>query len=196
MDLFHLKLELINFSKYSPFRWRLRRIFIGFLLFIYYTYALIFFFTVAFPDNVFVSTFIGTPIEGPGQETLEFESKEVTAHPLILMFTFGFLGGVFFITRTFVRTAEELVGEEKERKDVAVAWYLTRPMQSALMAIFIYYAFRAGQLVFYSGTGSVNEDELNVYTLSLIAIVAGAFSEQAFEKLHSIATGIFKVKIK
>ncbi len=181
MDFSQLKLELINFSEFSPFRWRLRRIIIGWMLFTYYAYAFIFFLIVAVPnykESIFGLT----------------NQPEVSMPPLLIMLTFGFIGGVFFITRTFVRTSQTLAGEEVERRDVAAVWYLTRPFQSALMAIFIYYAFRAGQLVFYSMEGAPSEDEINVYTLSLIAIMTGAFTEQAFEKLHSIATSFFKVK--
>jgi hypothetical protein len=214
MDLFQLKLELINFSKNSPSRWWVRRTFIGFLLFIYYLYAFLFFFMVAFPN----ADLLGIDIQPQPQELVQLQegqpesnqnnnhssefgkgaSKPVQkpVHPLLLMVTFGFIGGVFFITRTFVRTTQKQVGDEVERKDVSVAWYLTRPLQSALMAIFIYYAFRAGQLVFYSMEGAPSEEQINVFTLSLIAIIAGAFTEQAFEKLHSIATDLFKVKQK
>lgn len=214
MDLFQLKLELINFSKCSPSRWWLRRTFIGFLLSIYYIYAFAFFFMVSFPDKDFLGVDVQPQVQvqvqvqsqgdqpeikqnnkhSSKQENEESKPDKKLVHPLLLMVTFGFIGGVFFITRTFVRTSQKIVGDGAERRDVSVAWYLTRPLQSALMAIFIYYAFRAGQLVFYSMEGAPSEEQINVFTLSLIAIVAGAFSEQAFEKLHSIATGLFKVK--
>ena len=36
MDIFHLKLELVDFSQQSLARWRIRRIFIGYWLFAYY----------------------------------------------------------------------------------------------------------------------------------------------------------------
>lgn len=58
MDIFRLELELTNFSDYSVARWRIRRNFIGFLLFIYYLYGFIFFLMVAFPDaNIFAIDF-------------------------------------------------------------------------------------------------------------------------------------------
>lgn len=114
--------------------------------------------------------------------------------PLLLMVTFGFIGGVFSISQTFVRTSQKFIDGKPQRNDLPVAWYLTRPLQSALMAIFIYYAFRAGQLVFYSMEGAPDEKQINVFTLSLLAIIAGAFSEQAFEKLRSIAANILTIK--
>ena len=207
MDLFELKLELINFSKCSPYRWWLRRTFIGFLLSVYYIYAFMFFFMAAFPNIDFLGTddipqvtissnenHPETKQNNKAPKKEESKPDKEAVHPLLLIVTFGFIGGVFFITRTFVRTSQKLAGDEAERKDVSVAWYMTRPLQSALMAIFIYYAFRAGQLVFYSMEGAPSEKQINVFTLSLIAIVAGAFSEQAFEKLHEIATNLFKVK--
>lgn len=225
MDLFQLKLELIDFSKCSNARWRFRRVFIGYLLSIYYVYAFLFFFMVAVPEYDLFG-FDGQSSRKaqqevnqtqllkettPPEKTTETVNKpdktgkiinqtktveEELVPPLLLMVTFGFIGGVFFITRTFVRTTQNQVGDGGtiERKDVSVSWYLTRPLQSALMAIFIYYAFRAGQLVFYSMEGAPGAEQINVYVLSLLAIIAGAFSEQAFEKLHDIASRIFRLK--
>ena len=210
MDLFKLDLELTDFSKIAPWRWKVRRTFIGCMLAIYYLYAFVFFFMVAFPEKDFLGLNEPPTAEmqaqqgqaqadqsnvDPGIENkTEQKTDNTPAHPLLLMVTFGFIGGVFFINRTFVRTSQKLAGDVAERKDVSVAWYITRPLQSALIAIFIYYAFRAGQLVFYSMEGAPSEDQINVFTLSLIAIIAGAFTEQAFEKLHDIATKTFQVK--
>ncbi|MBI5097034.1 MAG: hypothetical protein HZB32_05260 [Nitrospirae bacterium] len=64
------------------------------------------------------------------------------------------------------------------------------------MAVFLYYVFRAGQLVFYSGAGSVREEEVNVWTISILAILAGAFTEDAYARLSSIAAGFFRPKEK
>ncbi len=216
MDIFRLPLQLIDFSQQSALRWRVRRIFIGYMLFMYYTYAFMFFFMVAVPEQDMFGMFgshqqenvtnINSPSDkqattatSSGNKLLsesdpESATKKKSVPPLILMITFGFIGGVFFITRTFVRTTQRFTDNNVERSDVAVVWYLTRPLQSALMAIFIYYAFRAGQLVFYSMEGAPSEDQINVFTLSLLAIIAGAFSEQAFEKLQAIASNMFKVE--
>ena len=202
MDIFRLELELTSFLNYSVARWRIRRIFIGFLLCFYYMYAGLFFFIVAFPQDSSLFFSESSQVKAPtqtaqqsndlGQESPKVDLKPIT--PLVLMVTFGFIGGVFSITQTFVRTTEKLIDGKPQRNDLPVSWYLTRPLQSALMAIFIYYAFRAGQLVFYSMEGAPDEKQINVFTLSLLAIIAGAFSEQAFEKLRSIATNILKVK--
>lgn len=205
MDIFRLPIDLIDFNHAPESRWHIRRFFIGFMLFLYYSYAFMFFFMVIFPSHAPINIDIQPPPAQmqpaePDKNRADTEltteqipqKKQKTAHPLILMVTFGFIGGVFFITRTFVRTTQKLKKNGHERFDMAVAWYLTRPLQSALMAVFIYYAFRAGQLVFYSMEGAPSEQQINVYTLSLLAIVAGAFTEQAFEKLHAIATGLFK----
>ena len=221
MDIFRLELELTSFLDQSVARWRIRRIFIGFLLFFYYMYAGIFFFIVAFPQDSIHFYSESSQVKAPtqtdqqtkdlGQESTKVADQNSTkvtspvqSHdpkqadlkpipPLVLMVTFGFIGGVFSITQTFVRTTERLVDGRIKRNDLPVSWYLTRPLQSALMAIFIYYAFRAGQLVFYSMEGAPDEKQINVFTLSLLAIIAGAFSEQAFDKLRSIATNILKV---
>lgn len=63
------------------------------------------------------------------------------------------------------------------------------------MAIFIYFAFRAGQLAFYSAGGEVDEKSINIYTLSILAIVTGMFTEQAYEKLASLANKLFKSEL-
>ncbi len=178
MDISNLKLELLDFSEQSSTKWIIRRIFIGFWLFIYYIYAFTFFVGVAIPES----------------KLFTFLSSTEKIPPLLIMVTFGFIGGVFLITRTYVRTTQKVVNGTKQRQDVPIVWYFSRPFQSALMAIFIYYAFRAGQLVFFSGEGVPGEGQINVYTLSLLAIIAGAFSEQAFEKLHSIASGILNTR--
>ena len=99
---------------------------------------------------------------------------------LQLMLLFGALGAVFMITRTFVRTVDKI--------DLPVVWYLTRPFQGAIMAIFIYLAFLAGQIAFYSGKGdAVNPNEINVYTISLLAIIAGMFTDHAYTRLLRVA---------
>ncbi|HSM97960.1 MAG TPA: hypothetical protein VLS47_03005 [Gallionella sp.] len=210
MDIFRLELEQTNFSDQSLARWRIRRNFIGLLLFVYYLYAFVFFFMVAFPgEGIFAIDLRDSQVQiqevqpsSPQIPASPTDKEPVTVNkairgsipPLLLMVTFGFIGGVFSISQTFVRTAQKFVDGKPQRIDLPVAWYLTRPLQSALMAIFIYYAFRAGQLVFYSMEGAPDEKQINVFTLSLLAIIAGAFSEQAFEKLYSVAENILKVK--
>jgi hypothetical protein len=172
MDVSQLKLEPIDFSDLPAYRWRIRRIVIGLLLFFYYCYALIFVFLLVDP------AFFDLP-ESPSEVTSLLEN------PILLMVTFGFLGSVFFITRTFVRTSKKI--------DFPISWYLTRPVQGILMALFIYFAFRAGQFVFYSGGGTeVEESAINAYTLSILAIVAGMFTDQAYERLYAIALRIMK----
>lgn len=169
MDPIKLKLEHIDFSQGSLTTWRLRRIFIGIFLFLYYTYGLIFFVALFAPVKWTEADFL-------------FEVQE-TYH-LWITTTFGFLGSIYFVTRTFIRTTQ--------MKDLPVVWYLTRPLQGILMAIFVYFAFRGGQLAFYSGTGSVDAKDINVWSVSLLALLAGAFADEAFQRLYAIATGLFK----
>ena len=172
MNPSQLRLELIDFTETSRWKWRLRRIFIGYLLTIYYGYAVAFFFIL---------------LEDPSSGSGFLKDFAVSAKDhLLITATFGFLGSMFFITRTFIRTVN--------KRDLPVVWYLARPLQGTLMAVFLYYAFRAGELVFYSGGGGVGEDttEINVWTISILAILAGAFSEEAYDRLHSIAMSIFK----
>ena len=180
MDISRFRFDPIDFSGISQSRWVFRRTVIGFLLFLYYAYAFLFSFSIA-------SSKPPSP-ETPGPATTAVFEIDLTNH-LVLMMTFGFLGGVFFVTRTFVRTRRE--------SDCSVAWYLTRPLQGVLMALFIYYAFRAGQLVFYSGgEGKVDEQAINVFTLSILAIIAGMFTDHAYERLYSIAESMLKPKDK
>lgn len=205
MDFFNLRLELVDFPKKSVYKWNLRRIFIGFILYIYYSYAFFFFFMIAFPDKIIPNFFVTSQTNNPpnqidsqqGNQTDKPPSKSDGLKkfpPLIVMVTFGFIGSVFFITRTFIRTSRKPNEDEDIRKDMVVVWYLTRPMQSILMAAFIYYAFRAGQVVFFDTENSPKEDQMNIYSLSLLAIITGAFTEQAFDKLQEIATKIFKIE--
>jgi hypothetical protein len=171
MEFEHLKMERTDFTESSHWKWISRRIGIGLLLFVYYLYALMFITSFIDPDLSLIVTQIS------GRKT----------NPYLLMTTFGFLGSVFALSRTFIITQNKI--------DYPVAWYITRPLQGILMALFIYFAFRAGQLVFFSGGGTeVNEQEINVYTLSILAILAGLFSEHAYAYLFALAQKLIKPK--
>lgn len=175
MDVTKASLQLIDFSDLDNWRWIIRRVVIGFLLTLFYSYAVAFGVMVMFTPEPIVPL-MPSPF------------LVVKDNHLITMATFGFLGSVFFVTRTFIVT--------QNKADYPVAWYLTRPLQGVLMAIFIYFAFRAGQFVFYSGEGQVDEKAINVYTLSILAIVTGMFTEQAYGKLCTIANNFFKSEKK
>lgn len=172
MDLSQIKLELIDFTKIALWKWRLRRFFIGYLLLIYYSYTFLFFAGLllqtekASTDNVW----------GVFEYSLEY--------PLWITITFGFLGSIFLITRTFVRTVN--------KKDLPLVWYVTRPLQGILMSVFLYYAFKAGELVFYNSGATTDGTGINVWTISILAILVGVFPEEAYDRLHSIATRLFK----
>jgi hypothetical protein len=171
MDFELLKMERIDFTKLSPWQWRSRRIGIGVLLFFYYTYAVMF--VVAFID--------------PGTLDLALQIAQNKSNHYLLMTTFGFLGSIFDLSRTFVVTQNKL--------DYPVAWYITRPLQGVLMALFLYFAFRAGQLVFFSAGGTeVNEEAINVYTLSILAVLAGLFAEHSYLRLYMLAETLIKPK--
>ena len=171
MEFEHLKMERIDFTTTSAWKWRLRRTGIGLLLWIYYTYAVMF--IIAFIDPTLFE-FVG--------QIAGYKSNHY-----LLMTTFGFLGSVFDLSRTFVITQNKI--------DFPVAWYITRPLQGVLMALFIYFAFRAGQLVFFSGGGTeVKEESINVYTLSILAILAGLFAEHSYARLFALAEKLIKPK--
>lgn len=171
MDFELLKMERLDFTSHSVWQWRLRRFGIGVLLFFYYTYAIMF--IVAFIDP-----------EAFGSDVFGAIVSNKTNHYL-LMTTFGFLGSVFDLSRTFVVTQNKI--------DYPAAWYITRPLQGVLMALFLYFAFRAGQLVFFSGGGTeVNEEAINVYTLSILAVLAGLFSEHSYARLFALAEKLIK----
>ena len=171
MELENLQMERIDFTNSPPWQWRARRIGIGVLLFFYYTYAI-----------MFIVSFIS-----PEAFELSMEISGKQANHYLLMTTFGFLGSVFALSRTFVITQNKV--------DFPVAWYITRPLQGVLMALFIYFAFRAGQLVFFSGGGTeVDEKSINVYTLSILAVLAGLFSEHSYARLFALAEKTIKPK--
>ena len=172
MEFENLKMERIDFTKTSLWRWRVRRIGIGFLLYFYYSYAALFVVSYIFPDLDLLGTGAVKGIAGQHE------------NHYLLMTTFGFLGSIYALSRTFVITQNKI--------DYPVVWYITRPLQGILMALFLYFAFRAGQLVFFSGGGSVDENSINVYTLSLLAVLAGLFSEHAYTRLFVLAEKLIK----
>lgn len=191
MDISKLSFEPVNFSGVSNMRWISRRIVIGFLLFLYYGYALI------FVMEVITSPTLNSAGQGTDQVNEPIFGSGLAdwlSDPVSIMMTFGFIGSVFFITRTFVRTGRN--------SDCSIAWYITRPLQGVLMALFIYYAFRAGEIVFYSGGGAgagsdaggggETGNSINVYTLSILAIIAGMFTDHAYEWLQGVAENILK----
>jgi len=171
MEFENLKMERIDFTTSSAWRWRFRRIGIGLLLSIYYIYAVMFIVSFISPESFSFANVI---------------AAKQTNHYL-LMTTFGFLGSVFALSRAFVITQNKV--------DFPVAWYITRPLQGVLMALFLYFAFRAGQLVFFSGGGTeVDEKSINVYTLSILAILAGLFAEHSYARLFALAEKLIKPK--
>ena len=202
MNIDTLNLKTFDFRESSAFYWIIRRVFIGFYLFIIYMYAILFAILVQTGE---LKTTMAELNVHESQNELNLKKKTVTdierSEKLVaeqnsdggddfnkyfpkthlqLMLLFGALGAVFMITRTFVRTVDKI--------DLPVVWYLTRPFQGALMAIFIYLAFLAGQIAFYSGKGdAVNPNEINVYTISLLAIIAGMFTDHAYTRLLRVA---------
>jgi hypothetical protein len=173
MEFERLKMERIDFRTQSVWKWRSRRIGIGLLLYFYYAYAV-----------MFIIAFIAPT-------AFEFAGKiaDYRTNHYLLMTTFGFLGSVFDLSRAFVIT--------QNRIDYPVAWYITRPLQGVLMALFLYFAFRAGQLVFFSDGGTeVKEESINVYTLSILAILAGLFAEHSYARLYMLADKIIKPKTR
>ena len=188
MDLAKLRLELIDFNEKPRWHWFVRRVFIGFWLVFCCMYALAFFVLLLSPDlfRLMDTVVTDTVVTGTEVTDIEVPTFQITKTPLLVTATFGFLGSIFFIVRTFIRTVS--------KRDVPVAWYIARPLQGVLMSVFLYYAFRAGQLVFYSGGGSADETQINVWSISVLAILAGAFSEEAYDWLYTIAAGVFKTR--
>jgi len=213
MKFDNLEMERIDFTAFPQWRWRVRRIWIGFLLFFYYLYAIGFLLTFIIPDEVSEKT---TSTERHAQAQ-SYDSAANPANPAkpanpdnpdkpanpanpasasdanywfknhyFLMVTFGFLGSIYALTRTFVITQNKI--------DYPVAWYITRPLQGMLMALFLYFAFQAGQMVFFSSGGNANTDSINVFTLSILAILAGLFSEHAYSRLYVLADKLIKPK--
>jgi len=104
-----------------------------------------------------------------------FESVFVTT------VVFGILGALFMATRTFVRTTNFV--------DVPVAWYVTLPVQGALMAIFLFVLLRAGQITFFGADGGASDRSINSFTVSLLALIGGMFTDTAFERLRKVGRG-------
>ncbi|MEM8868401.1 MAG: hypothetical protein AAGC73_09045 [Verrucomicrobiota bacterium] len=179
MDINDFKLGLVDHSHAGGLRWKFRRFGIGTILSFYLMYAVAFFFQLAFPEHDLFEL-------GDGSDTWSIPDAITVA-------TFGFIGGVFFVSRTFIRTTERWSENGPLRFDLPVSWYLLRPMLGSLTSIFLYYTVLAGQLVFFNNEQTQDADSINIYTLSLLAIIAGIFTEEAFEKLHSVAKTAFRV---
>jgi hypothetical protein len=106
---------------------------------------------------------------------------------------FGFAGGLFFVTRTFTRTSVT----DSSKIDCPVFWYLLRPAQGMFMAFFVYLAFLAGQLIFYSGGGSAADPSaINIYVVAFLALLGGMFEEHAYFRLKAMARSMFSVPSK
>ena len=168
--------ELHDFSSVSLMFWRIRRIVIGLLLMIYSCYVIFVTFCYAINSKELLEEILK---HDPLSLQMIDGYIKLFSQPLIVMISFGLMGGVYTCIRTFVSTA-------KREFDMPVVWYLTRPLQSVLLAIFIYFAFVAGQVIFYGGSAS-NIKDINIFSISLLAILAGMFTEQTYLSLKTIS---------
>ena len=182
MKFSSLRPEPIDFSAMPYLLWILRRSTIAVFILIYYMYAF-----VAVMFQVFEPEVINKLSTGPNQQSMPPAYSALLRSPTFNMTTFGFLGGIFVITRTFVSSAFR-------RPDMPFSWYITRPLQAILIALFIYYAFLAGQLVFYSGGSDPKQEAVNIYAISILAIVAGMFTEQAYLSLKTLSRKLIPSK--
>lgn len=161
-----MRTTLEDFSSLGPKAWNNRRVAIG--AYVALCYA-------AISAIVF---YIPVYVESSGNMAW------VNNRHFLFVALFSFLGCVLYISLKFVNGVKT--------GDMPIRWYILRPFQSILLSFFIYLAVRSGQLVFFSG-GESMENNINMYSMGLAAALTGIFSEQAYVALEAIAKKMFKV---
>jgi cytochrome bd-type quinol oxidase subunit 2 len=160
--------EPLDFTDVEDSKWRSHRIICAVLLALYHA--------------VIAAAIVLFPTETESTDTRLAWANE---HHFVLVGLFGFLGCALYVSLQFVRSTRA--------SDMPVRWYVLRPLQSVLLSFFIYLSVRAGQHALFSGGGPVDEDNINLYSLGLVAALTGIFSEQAYAKLEELARKAFKV---
>jgi len=101
---------------------------------------------------------------------------------LILALSMGMLGSTIYVTRVFFGQTADTV--------TTTSWYFIRPLLGAVIALAIYLALKAGVLVF--GTGNEGSSgELNPFAAAFLCVVAGMFSERAYQWIDAASTRYF-----
>jgi cytochrome bd-type quinol oxidase subunit 2 len=160
--------EPIDFTKATDRWWRIHRIVCASMLVVYH--------------GVIAAAISLVPTETDSDEAGLAWAND---HHFVIIGLFGFLGCALYVSLQFVKATRA--------SDMPIRWYVLRPFQSVLLSFFIYLAVRAGQLTLFSGGGQVDEDNINLYALGLVAALTGIFSEQAYLLLESLARKAFKV---
>ncbi len=102
---------------------------------------------------------------------------------LLLTMSMGVLGSLMRITRNyFNRNAEE---------EEAITWYLFRPLLGAITALAVLILLKAGQLTITNASVGEDNESLNPFFISFIAIISGFLSVQAHDRIRRAGATIF-----
>lgn len=172
----------IDFSKKTVWHWHIRRIVIGCILAFLYIYAFTALTLIIFDPAAFEMT-----SNSKDKTNSAALIKLITQNPTFITAMFAYLGSMFNITRFFVLTSGS-------QSDMSIAWYITRPFQAVLAGIFLYYVFYAGQLIFFNMSPTEGEGSVNIYTISILAVLAGMFTEQVYESLQALSKKLIVVE--
>ncbi|MHC4176294.1 MAG: hypothetical protein ACYSWU_02240 [Planctomycetota bacterium] len=102
---------------------------------------------------------------------------------LLIVLLVGALGSSVHLTGSFVY----YVGRSRFRPKWTM-WYLLRPFVGAILAMVVYFVFRAG---FLAGSGGVNA--VNLFGIAGVAGLTGMFSKQAVNQLTEVYNSFFKI---
>ena len=101
---------------------------------------------------------------------------------LMLALAMGALGSTIHLSRTAFGSSHKY----------PVSWYVMRPFHGMVLALAMYIMVKSGQYAVMEPSAA-NED-LNPFTISLLAIVSGLFSEKAYERLQRASEAVFEPK--
>lgn len=95
----------------------------------------------------------------------------------------GILGSTIYITYEYF----------KPKAPRPLSWFFFRPVMGMFMALAIYIFIRAGQSFSFMGssTNSMQNENMNPFFISFVAIISGLLSEQAYAKIIRVGTTFF-----
>jgi hypothetical protein len=104
---------------------------------------------------------------------------------LILTLSMGIFGSTIAVSRSLY--------DPKSDVTPGPHWYLFRPIQGAVMALAVYFLFKAGVLILSAPPSSgVASRDLNPFVIAFLGIISGLFAEYAYQRLEVAAKGIFQ----
>lgn len=104
---------------------------------------------------------------------------------LILTLSMGVFGSTIAVSRSLYDSGTDITPTAQ--------YYLFRPIQGAVMALTIYFLFKAGVLILaVPSATSLASHDLNPFVIAFLGIISGLFAEYAYERVELAARGIFQ----